>query len=397
MKKFLTFVLLLGFAPLVRANLYMADMISVSAEANTAVEARDLALNHAVREAFPQMIHRVALSDASHVDATPAEISALVQGVSLANEKTTPTKYMADVTVQFKPKEVQDFLNRNGVLYVTKEPPKYLFIPLFIEGDKAVIFDEQSPLFSAMKKGLSGASVYEFTTPLGDDQDKAAATLSVLNGADLSELNSLLIRYRTDYALLIRVSKTKNVYKVQAKSYPENATGEADVLFAVSSASPNVPAVMTQILKKTAGEMEKKWRAAQTQQSDQKGDLTIIFPINGLGEWTAIEKQLKSLPFIDQVTVQALHKNQVFVKLSYAGSTDAVVRKMDRAGFQLKSGYDGTWEWDKLGTGTQPDAKATDVQTFAPLSAPQTTSASATATDSFTAPGHKTPARSSLF
>lgn len=348
MKKFLIFTVIMAMAVGAKANLYSADMISVSAEANTAVEARDLALNHAVREAFPMMLRRVALSDTTHVQATPAEMSAFVQGLSIANEKTTPTKYMADVTVQFKPKDVQDFLNRQGILYITKEPPKYLFIPIFVEGDKAVIFDEQSPLYQAMKKGITGTTIYEFIAPLGDEADKKTVTLDMLNSGDLTDLNALLIRYRTDYALLVRVTKTGNIYKVQAKSYPQNTTS-ADVLFAVSSNAANIPAVMTQILKKTAGELEKKWRQNQTALTDQRGDMTIVIPINGLSEWMAIEKQIKSLPFLDKVQVQALHKNQVFLKITYADTLDNIVRKMDKAGFSLKSGHDGTWVWDKLG------------------------------------------------
>lgn len=350
MKKFLIFALMLTITVAAKANLYTADMISVSAEATTAVEARDLALNHAVREAFPMMIKKVSLSDTANVEATPAEMSAFVQGLSIANEKTTPTKYMADVTVQFKAKEVQDFLNRQGVLYITKEPPKYLLIPIFIEDNKAVIFDEQSPLYQAIKKGISGSTIYEFTTPLGDEGDVKTVTLDMLNGSDLTDLNGMLIRYRTDYALLVRVTKTGNIYKVQAKSYPQNTAAGADVLFAVTSNSSNVSAVMTQILKKIAGEMEKKWRANQTALTDQKGEMTIIIPINGLGEWMAIEKQIKSLPFLDKAEVQALHKNQVFLKIKFADTTDSIVRKMEKAGFSLKSSYDGTWIWDKLGT-----------------------------------------------
>lgn len=367
MKKILSFIIIVGFAVCAKANLYTADMISVSAEANSAVEARDLALNHAVSEAFPMMMQRVALSDTSHVQATPAEMSALVQGVSIANEKTTPTKYMADVTVQFKPKEVQDFFNRHGVLYITKEPPKYLFIPIFIEGNKAVIFDEQSPLYQAMKKGISGGSIYEFVTPLGDEEDIKTVTLDMLNSGDLTDLNALLIRYRTDYALPVRVTKTGNIYKVQAKSYPQNTSG-ADVLFAVSSNAANIPAVMTQILKKTAGELEKKWRQNQTALTDQRGEMTVIIPINGLSEWVAIEKQIKSLPFLDKVKVQALHKKQVFLRITYADTLDNIVRKMDKAGFSLKSEYDGTWIWNKLGVGDTPAGGLNDTM---PLNVPQ--------------------------
>ena len=82
--------------------------------------------------------------------------------------------------------------------------------------------------------------------------------------------------------------------------------------------------------------------------------MTIVIPINGLSEWMAIEKQIKSLPFLDKVQVQALHKNQVFLKITYADTLDNIVRKMDKAGFSLKSGHDGTWVWDKLGVGNTP-------------------------------------------
>ena len=298
------------------------------------------------------LIKKIFFNESANTEASPEEISALVQGLSIANERTTATKYTADVTVQFKQQAVTDFLKQRGVAFLDKTPPRFLLIPVFQDGETIHIFDADSPLFNALKTTPPDTSIYQFTLPYGDLEDVATATPAVLQSEDLAALNKMLDRYKTDYALLVNIVKTGSVYKVKTTPYPENAMAGADVLFAVSSSSQNTEGVLTQIMKRVVSEMEKKWRAGQVASSSEKNTLTAVLPLNGLSEWTVVEKKLKSLPFIDQVNMQAMHKSRVYVKIDYAGSTQQFLQKMLVSGFDLSSQFDGTWIWNKPGTPT---------------------------------------------
>lgn len=352
MKKLLIILTVLGFTCAAQADLFSVEKMAVSAEGENAVEARELALNLAVEEAYPMLIRKVVLGDSANTQASRDEISSMVQGLSIANERTTATKYTADVTVQFKQQAVKDFLKSRGVAFLDKTPPRFVIIPVYQEGESIKIFDVDSPLFTALKTTPLDTSVYQFTIPYGDLEDVAVATPSVMQSEDFVALNKILERYKTDYALLVNVVKTGNVYKVSTTPYPENNSAGAEVLFAVSSPSQNYPGVMAQIMKKVTAEMEKKWRATLVQRSAAQSDMIVVLPINGLSEWTVLQKQLKSLPFVDKTDMQALYKNKVYVKIYFSDTMDNMLAKMDRAGFNLTSQFDGTWLWNKPGTAT---------------------------------------------
>lgn len=341
-------MIIIGFAGMAKADLFLVEGVPVSATAENAVAAKEVALNEAGNKAFKQLMQKIVLSsDAGNIEADPAEIVRLIQGFSVAHEKTTATKYMADVSVQFKPKEVQEFMKAKGLPFLAKMPPKFVFIPLFREGSMAQVFDEASPLFQSVKVMSPNSSVYQFVVPTGDLEDMSVATPMVLTGVDMAPLAPLLQKYGTEYALVLRVTKNGSIYKVEALSYPENSAAGAGVTFAVSSGSEDVQGVMGQIVKKATSEMEKKWKAYQVEHGTQQNELTVIFPINGLSEWSVLEKRLKGLPFLDQVNVQALHQNKVFVKVVAAEEIETLIQKMKKAGFPLVKQYDATWIWEK--------------------------------------------------
>lgn len=348
MKKLTYFLIMIfGFSLSARADLFRVE-VPVAVEADSAVIAKEKAFNEAADKAFTLLMERLVLSgDAAAVAASPEERARLVQGFSVAGEKTTPTKYMANVSVQFKPKEVQEFMKEKGLIFSAKMPPKFVFVPLFRDGSLAQVFDETNPLFQSVKTTSPSTSIHQFVVPTGDLEDMAIATPMVLMGSDMSALNPLMQKYGVSEALVMRVSKNGNIYKVETVAYPAVESSGANVVFAVSSSSTDMQGIMAQIVKKATTEMEKKWKAYQSKSGGKQSELVVILPINGLSEWTVLEKRLKGLPFLDTMTVQALHQNKVFVKIVSGEEIETIVNKMGAAGFLLRQENNNTWIWEK--------------------------------------------------
>ena len=370
----------------VYAGLYDVSGIAVNVEAENAVRAKERALTDAVLQAFPKLIEKIGLDDKfvvqidmpktpeeaqqssqetvgegvpseevlpevievpeNGVVITPDEISALVAGVSVANEKNTPVRYMADVTVRFKPKEINAYLTERGVPFLDKEPPKMVIIPIVRENGMALVFEEESPLFLSLKQTPPETNLHTFTIPDGDEFDKASITPEVLNGTDYTALDTLRAKYRAKMALIVDITKTNNVYTVKTIGYPSNPSAGSDIAFAVSSRATNIPAVMTHIMKKTADYLVRQLKAYHLNHDAAGGKITAVFNVSSLSEWHAIEKRLKAFNFVDKTDVKVLYKNSVFTELTFSENTQTALDKMAVAGFMLEPQSD-MYVWKK--------------------------------------------------
>ena len=320
----------------VQADLYTVSGIPAEAEAESAVAAKDIAIGEAIQSAFPILLNKIVLGgDLSAITPMPEQIFSFVESVSVSNEKNTSTKYVGDFYIRFKSKDVQSYLTDLKIPFLTKEPPKMVVIPIFNQNGITTVFDETNPLFSVLKSDTSDIGIYTLTIPAGDETDTALISIAQTDETNYSALNELMRRYDAPAALKIQVDKNGSVYTIKTKVYPENMAGGNDVMFAVSSNSRNLPAVMRQIIEKTFVYMERKYKAYQSYRGLTQGSIYAVFEIQSLAEWIQIEKQLKSLSFLDTVETKAMHKNKVYVQLSFSDKTDAMLEKLAQAGFSL--------------------------------------------------------------
>lgn len=360
----------------VYAGLYDVSSITVNVEAENAVRAKEAALTDAVIQAFPKLIEKIRLDDnfvvqidmpkvpeeqpkegqtegeqsseetlaqleqpievpENSVVITPEEIGALVEGVSVANEKNTPTRYLADVTVRFKPKAIKAYLTERQVPFLDKEPPKMVIVPVLHENGQTMVFDEQSPLFISLKQTSPTTNLHTFVVPVGDDADKVIITPDVLSGADYTALEALRTKYQTKMALIVDITKENNIYTVKTIGYPSNPAAGSDITFVVSSRASNIPAVMTHIMKKTADYLVRQLKAYHLNHASAGGKITAMFNVSNLTEWNAVEKRLKAFNFVEKTDIKVLYKNQIFVELTFSENTQNALDKMASAGFML--------------------------------------------------------------
>ena len=282
------------------------------------------------------MLNKIVLGgDLSAITPMPEQIFSFVESISVSNEKNTTTKYVGDFHIRFKSKEIQSYLTDLNIPFLTKEPPQMVVIPLFNQNGTTTVFDETNPLFSALKSNTRDFGIYTLTIPTGDETDVALISLALADETNISPLNEVMRRYNAPALLKIQVDKNGSVYTVKTKVHPENMAGGNDIMFAVSSSSRNLSAVMRQILDKTFMYMERKYKAYQSYRGLTQETMYAVFEIQSLDEGMQIEKQLKALPFLDTVDIKAIHKNNVYIQLSFSDKTDAVLEKLNQAGFSF--------------------------------------------------------------
>jgi hypothetical protein len=221
------------------------------------------------------------------------------------------------------------------VLFLDKEPPKMLIVPVFRENETVMVFDDANPLFVALKQNPPATALHTFVVPMGDESDKVSVTPDVLSGVNYSALDALRLKYRTQMVLIVDVLKNNNIYTVKTIGYPSTPAAGSDIVFAVSSRATNIVAVMNHIMKKTTDYMVRQLKTYHQQHAKSGSKITAIFNIVSLSEWHAIEKRLKAFNFVDRTDVRGLFKNQVLTELTFSENTQMALDKMAKAGFVL--------------------------------------------------------------
>ena len=91
------------------ANFTVSD-VHVDVTAANALAAKDLAQVEGQAKAFDTLMSRLAAGKAPHL--TSAQITDLVVGFEVANERTSTVRYVADYTFHFNPAAVRRLLDR---------------------------------------------------------------------------------------------------------------------------------------------------------------------------------------------------------------------------------------------------------------------------------------------
>ena len=103
---------------------------------------------------------------------TEESVLPYVLGVSIENEKTTATKYMGSIAVEFNPTAVKSLLNTEQVTYLKTQAPSLLVIPEYVVNDQVQVLTSTNPLYQALKEKSDFAPFYQAVVPNGTEEEQ---------------------------------------------------------------------------------------------------------------------------------------------------------------------------------------------------------------------------------
>ena len=172
MKNYLKLFLTLSIAILstnVQADVYTISGVPVAAERSSALLAKEQALSDGQVEAFNRLLSKIVGEERlTQLPAVTTEsVLPFVSGVSIEEEKTTATKYMGKISVQFDKSAVQSFLSSQQVAHLTTFPPSLLVIPQYTNNGQSIKLTDENPLYNSFKSKSSFAPFYRAIVPEG--------------------------------------------------------------------------------------------------------------------------------------------------------------------------------------------------------------------------------------
>lgn len=328
------------------ANLYQIENVPVAAEVDNAIEARDIAIANGQVDAFWRMVRKMVKSD--DLIKIPLlgqnEVVNFVQNVSLADEKTTATKYMAMLTVNFKPRAVQDFLAENQVPFLVQAPPSALIIPVYRQGESISLVEADSPVYGALKNIVSKNDLFEWVLP-ESDPDTANTIKEAWLNTDVNVWADILSGIGVGRVFLWEITQVGPTVAVETKSFPEDQEGWERVSFKTIVPSGNIQSVVPILFEQTELLLEKAWRSVKTNNLETPNMFWITVPIQNISEWVSIRKKLDSMEFLNGFDVRGFRPRQVLVALQFKGTGEQLDERLQVVGLRVKP-VPGSSAWE---------------------------------------------------
>jgi len=309
------------------AEVFTVEDVVVDATSEAAAEAREQALLDGQREALRRMVGRLVLRDQLAALAEPDDqtIANLVHNFQVEDEKASPVRYLARLTIRFKPDGVRDWLRRAGVGFAETPSKPVLVLPVYRLAGADSLWDEPNPWRDAWLALPERDGLVPMLLPLGDLTDMADISAAQASRGDAERLMAITQRYGAGDVLtalaefVIDPLSNQQQLKVAVTRY--GTAGQSQSSEKTFPLSPGRPAeeVFAEAARALAEEVEELWKRDNLLRFDEVNRIVVAVPIDFLEDWLEVRRRLDDVAFIRRRQLTYLSLTEARVELEFIG------------------------------------------------------------------------------
>ena len=349
--------------PAIAAGVYEVKDVAVDATSETVTQARDEAHATAHEMALRRLLERLTLR-ADHgrlpqLDAS--QIAGLVQDFSVAQEKTSSTRYIGRLDFRFKREDVRTLLIDFGISFAETRSKPVLLLAVYESAGALLLWDTPNPWRDGWEAVPVGDGLVPLILPLGDLSDIAAIGAEQAVKGDVQRLAAIARRYGAEDALVARATLRLNPQtgrpelSVSATRQGGAASEQTFVRSFASAGEEDVESLLRRAALEVAVQVEDDWKRDNLLQFGQQGMLSVSVPITGLGDWRIVRDRLGGIAVIRYSEVVLLSRERVLLNLHYLGTPEQLGLALAQADLTLARDND-VWTLRPTGEATADGA-----------------------------------------
>lgn len=317
-------------------DVYTVRGVQVDATAENASAARAKALIDGQRRALARVFERVTLSDDARRLPRPNDrgVESLVQALEVDRERTSKVRYLAELTVRFKPEALRELMRQSQVRFAETRGKPVLLLPIYQEGANAMLWDEGNPWRKAWNAIPTGDGLVSLIVPIGDLTDAEAIDAKAAVERDTEKLGAIAARYRAGEVIVAIAALVENpdtkaqtleISTVRHGSAIDAVSPPPDAAQAAAPLPVDSPAAIEKRLAAAAADMarriENDWKRANLMSFDGQQQFLLSLPLQGIGDLVEARRRLSELPSVQRVDVTAITPRVARLMLTFSGST----------------------------------------------------------------------------
>ncbi len=348
----------LGFAPVANAQSqdpYTVTDINVDLTRETSATARQEAIQQAHIQGLRHLLER--LTPASEHGRIPdigyGTAADLADGLRIQDEKTTATRYAANMTISFRKDRVRSYLRQRGLEVVEQRAPAVVVAPVYRWAGAQALWEQNNPWRDAWTFRGRSDGLAPVLLPEADLADASALSAAQASGRDRARLSAFAARYGAAGVLV-----TEAAFQVDPVSGRPTLDVTADVvgggppLTGYRNKEVGEPGARPEDLgvaaaNKLVAALEASWkRGAAGPPPASLSSLVADLPISNIREYADAQRRLDQSPGLERHEIVALSRQRARIRLFYRGSAEDLRAGVARQSMDLApAGPGGETQW----------------------------------------------------
>jgi hypothetical protein len=297
----------------------------VDATAASAAAAREAARSDGQRKALRALEER--LVPAAEWRRLPrvdeATLAHMVQDFSVANERSSAVRYLADYTFRFRPDEVRSLLRNNSIPFAETASKPVVVLPVLVAGGNRALWDEPNPWRAAWTARKAPPGLVSLVVPAGDLADLQVVDAEKAAAADAGALAAIAQKYGADDVIVAQATKKGEDGEVRAIDLVATRYGAQAGRVAAASYRANANESEAEFLGRVAAaitrDVEEAWKRDNLLRFGEEASLRVVVPIDELGDWVAVRDRLAGVAAIRRTDIVSMSRSQVRLELHFVG------------------------------------------------------------------------------
>lgn len=365
------------------SDIFTVRDVPVDETAGTAAEARQVAVAVGQRRAFRRLLRRLVPED--QLDLVPEPDSNLLQyyvlDFSVANERTSAVRYLADLTFRFNAAEMRKLLRSNNVGFAETRSKPVVVLPIFESPEtESTLWLDPNPWRQIWALRPSDNGLVPLVVPLGDLGDVAAIDAQRALAGDPEALREIAGRWGAEDVLVSEATLSGDpeagsaVLTVVTNRFSDgvNTAILRDKLVQVTGEP--YEGFLTRAADRIDNAVQEAWKQQNLLQFGSERSILVYVPLEGLDDWLNVRRRLHGVAAIQQTGVNTLTRYEAQLEITFFGDEQRLSRALAQRDLFLALRPDSNWELmlsekrDRLMSEPQP---ALDGQSIFPAPAPQ--------------------------
>jgi hypothetical protein len=325
--------------------------VPVDETAQSAVQARQAALQGGQRRAFETVLRRITLREhwPSLPKANDDQIADVVEALEIADEKTSPVRYLARLTVRFKAQRIRRLLESHDIPYTETVSKPVLVLPVMESAGALMLFDEANnwrAAWSAMR--LPRDSLLPIALPLGDLKDETQMTAEIALSGERAPLQEMAQRYGADSVVVMHAIAAPDLkaggrLKVDVfRNWLGGAAGGMVVTSYSQAEGEDEAAFLRRVAGNEREELVETWKRRTLLFSGEEQALSVQVPIDDLSDWLTVRDRLSRIGMVRRLSLRSISRSAAQLDVYYIGDAERLEVSLAQQDMSLED-KDGFW------------------------------------------------------